>query len=221
MIKRCFKCNKMITILSKSHIIDNQILCKNCALENSNAKTLERTYGWYSREDEYYSGLIIENGIKTYLAFKPIVTNEELEINREKINSLPIDIRNKILEIPQYKIFFKKVISTHTAEHSLFSEKSVPYYVTQNNPVEIILPQNNGLYYDPVKDSAAYKMVIEEVSQIAKQKHKEHMIKHFGEEYVIGGIHIYYAIEAHILYEKYGIYCINNPMSLNKGLYLD
>ena len=221
MIKRCFKCKKILTVFSKSSIIENHTFCKACALEMAKAKASKKTYGRYSRNDEYYSGLIVENGIKTYLASKPILTCEEIEINREKINNLPIDIRNKILEIPQYKIFFKTSADQNKTEQSMFSSNSVPYYVTQNDQIPKVLPQNNGLYYDPVKDSEAYKMVIKEVSQIANQRYREYLLKAFGGKNVIGGAHIYYAIEADTLYEKYGIYCINNPMSLNKGLRID
>ena len=59
------------------------------------------------------------------------------------------------------------------------------------------------------------------MEQISRKKYEKHMIERFGTEYVMGGIHTYLSIEADTLYEKYGIHCINNPMSLNQDLYID
>ena len=211
MIKRCSKCKKTICFSSQAYNIDDKLFCCKCANEISKAKALEKTLGWYSQEDFYYSGLIVENDVKTYLALKPIATREEIENNLIKINNLHPEIKNKILEVPQIKIFF---------------ENDIPYYVTKNNSTKIMLPfrNENGTryYYDPVEDTEAYKMVIDDVTSMAEDKFKEHMKKHFdSDEYILGACHIHWAIEAMVLYEKYGIYCINNPMSLNRHLFID
>lgn len=206
MPKYCDKCKKKIDVFSKTYPIDNQVFCRKCANNVLESKALEKTLGWYSIEDIYYSGLVVENGVRTHLALKPVVTKEESENTFRKINDLPSDIKNKILEVPQFKIFFKN---------------DIPYYITQNDPIEKKLPKSEGCYYDPVKDTEAYKIVVEDVIAIAVQRHKEHMIKHFGSESILGDVHIYYAIEAHVLYDKYGILCVNNPMSLNHHLFID
>ena len=210
MIKRCFKCKKIICFSFQTYTIDEHIYCRKCAHEVAHAKALEKTFGWYSKEDSYYSGLLVESGVKTYLALKPIATKEELESNWTKINNLPLEIKSKILEVPQVRIFF---------------EEDIPYYVTQNDSTKKRLPMHKSfgenLYYDPIEDTEAYKMVIDEVVAIANERFQKHMEKHFGAEYPIGAIHIHLAIEAMVLYEKYGIYCINNPMSLNRHLFID
>ncbi len=211
MTKRCCRCKKRLGIFSKAYHEFGDIYCGNCLSQ----KALEVTYDWYSQDDLYYSGHIVEAGLPTNLALRPLVTQEELDSNLNKINNLPPNIKDKILELPQLKIFFK----------SEGRYNDVPYYVTPNDPIEKRLPirEKSGFYefYDPIEDTEIYNLVIPEIREIANQKYKEHMRKYFDNEFIVGGIHIYLAIEAHTLYEKYGIYCINNPMSLNHDLFID
>lgn len=217
MNKYCCVCMKKLSIFSKTYCIDGQVFCSKCAIEFSKKRSFSQNFGWYSQEDIYYSGVITESGVRTNLALTPVVTDEELENKFKKINALPSDIKNKILEIPQIKIFFKR--EKPLSDNPFYMD--TPYCVTQNDPTEKVLPKINGEYYDPIKDTEAYKLVINGVRTIANQRYKEHMIKYFGSEYVLGGIHIYYTIEAQVLYDKYGINCVNNPMSLNHDLYID
>ena len=88
MVKRCSKCKRLMGLFSKVYTIDDRLYCRKCANEIASAKALEKTLGWYSQEDVYYSGLIVENGVKTNLALKPIATKEEIESNLKKINDL-------------------------------------------------------------------------------------------------------------------------------------
>ena len=217
MAKYCCACMKKLSIFSKTSRIDGQVFCRECTLEFSRKRWLEATFGFYSQEEIYYSGVITESGAQTNLALNPVVTDKELENNLKKINALPLNLKNKILEIPQIKIFFKR-------EQPLVNNpfyRDTPYYTTKNDPTEKVLPKINGEYYDPTINTEAYKLVIQGVKAIANRRYKEHMMKYFGSEDISGSIHIYYAIEAQVLYEKYGINCVNNPMSLNHELFID
>lgn len=217
MAKYCCACVKKLSIFSKTSRIDRQVFCRECTLEFSRKRRLEATFEFYNQEEIYYSGVITESGARTNLALNPVVTDEELENNLKKINTLPLNLKKKILEIPQIKIFFKR---EKPLIHNPFYTDT-PYYITKNDPTEKVLPKINGEYYDPTKNTEAYKLVIQDVRAIASQRHKEHMMKYFGSENASGSIHIYYAIEAQVLYEKYGMNCVNNPMSLNRDLCID
>jgi len=212
MAKYCSKCNKKISIFSAKYHIGKQVLCSKCAngisRENSIYKSSKKTQEDFGRKDVFYSGLVTENGIRIHPFLNEVTTKEDIESNLRKISNLPVDIQKKILKVPQFEIFF---------------ENNIPFYITQYDSVKKELPRFNGCYsyYDPVQDTEAYKIVIEDVKKIADKEYEEEMIKQFGTKEVFGGVHRYYAIEAKILYEKYGIHCINNPMSLNHDLYID
>lgn len=150
----------------------------------------------------YYSGLIVDADIDR------LSNKFEIRRNWKKIKNLPSHISEKILALPQFEIFF---------------EGTVPYYLTQNSNIKKELPRRNGkgFFYDPVEDTEAYKLVIENVKDLAQIEYEKQMMKRFGTKRVFGGVHIYYIIESNILYEKYGIRCINNPMQLNNGLHID
>lgn len=156
----------------------------------------------------YFSGLITTPNVTTH----PVSTHQyceaDIENNINKIRNLPENIREQILKIPQYKIFFRG---------------GIPYYKTKGMLFARKLPRVNkkGIYYDPVQDTKAYQMVIEDVEKIASKEYEETMLKKYGTTQVFGGIHQYFGIKSSILYEKYGIYCIHNPMTLNKGLFID
>ena len=64
-------------------------------------------------------------------------------------------------------------------------------------------------------------MVINEVRKIAQREYEEEMLRQYGTKVVLGGVHIYYSIEASVLYRKYGIRYVNNPQKLNHGLFID
>ncbi|MBQ9691757.1 MAG: hypothetical protein IJV70_01210 [Clostridia bacterium] len=85
------------------------------------------------------------------------------------------------------------------------------------------MPRKNGrgFYYDPVEDTPIFKMVINEVRKIAQREYEEEMLRQYGTKVVLGGVHIYYSIEASVLYRKYGIRYVNNPQKLNHGLFID
>lgn len=155
-----------------------------------------------------YSGLIVSDDIKVHPYLNIPNNKTVIKDNLEKIKKLPKELCDKILEIPQFEIFF---------------EGNVPYYITNNDSVKKELPKSNGgdWYYDPVEDTEAYKMVIEEVQKEAQKIHEDELMKAFGTIHVLGGVHGYFGIESKILYEKYGICCINHPMDLNLGLFID
>ncbi len=123
-----------------------------------------------------YSGLVVKNDIRINPVSDEVTTEEDIESNLIKINTLPRDIKDKILKVPQFEIFF---------------ENNIPYYITQNDTVKKELPKNNGcyFYYDPVKDTEAYKIVIEDVKKIAIKEYEKEMIKEFGTKAVLGGVH--------------------------------
>ena len=209
MAKYCCKCKKKIGFFSATYFIGEQEICKKCANNVSvDCKDLKNIDEDLGRTDIFYSGLIIKSGIRIHPVFDEVTTEKDIENNLNKINNLPNNIKTKVLKVPQFKIFF---------------ENNIPYYTTQNNFEKKELPKVNGCYsyYDPVQDTEAYKLIIDDVEKLAQQKYEEEMIKEFGTKEVFGGVHRYYAIESHILYEKYGIHCINNPMSLNHDLYID
>ena len=212
MAKYCSKCNKKLSFFSAKYPIGSHILCSECAngisQTNSINNNSKKTQEFFVKKDVFYSGLIVKSGIRIHPVSEEITTKEDIESNLRKINNLPVDIKKKILKVPQFEIFF---------------ENNTPYYVTQNDSVKKELPRANGSYgyYDPVMDTEAYKIVIEDVKKIANKEYEEEMIKEFGAKIVLGGVHRYWAIEANILYKKYGICCINNPMSLNYGLFID
>lgn len=207
MAKYCCKCKKKISFFSATYFIGEQSFCRECAnYVSESCKDLNNSDEDLGGTDIFYSGLVIESGIQIHPFY--VTTEKDIENNLIKINNLPKNIKTKVLEVPQFKIFF---------------ENNIPYYTTQNNSEKNELPKVNGCYgyYDPVKDTEAYKLIIDDVGKLAQQKYEEEMIKEFGTTKVFGGVHSYYAIESGILYEKYGIRCINNPMSLNHDLYID
>lgn len=212
MAKYCCKCKKKIGIFSAAYPIGNQVLCRGCANDVSQANSInnnsKKTQEDFGKNNVFYSGLVLKDSIRINPGLGEVTTKEDIENNLRKINNLPEHIKNKILEVPQFEIFF---------------ENNTPYYITQNDPVKKELPRANGcyFYYDPVKDTEAYKIVIEDVKKTADKEYEDEMIKKYGTKKVLGGVHLYYVIEARILYEKYGIHCINNPMSLNRDIYID
>lgn len=132
---------------------------------------------------------------------------DQKEIVISKLQNVPKYVADKILELPQYEIFFCGYKG---------------YYRDSINMAVRELPRGeDGGYYDPVCDTEAYNLVIHEVKNLARHKYEELMMRQFGTTSVFGGCHTYYRIEASILFEKYCITCINHPSDLNMGLFLD
>ena len=209
MAKYCCKCGKRMRFFSATYFIGDQVFCGDCVDNVSEACKDSKNINENLDETEIlYSGLIAKSGIKTHPVQDEVITEKEIESNLTKINNLPKKIKTKILKIPQFKIFF---------------ENDIPYYISQNIFQKKELPKRkgSGWYYDPVEKTAGYKLVIDDVKKMAEKEYEAEMIKEFGTRNVLGGVHRYYAIEANILYEKYGICCINNPMYLNPGLHID
>jgi len=144
---------------------------------------------------------------RSELMYSGLILDEE-GIILDKIKELPKHIGEKILELPQYEIFFEG--------YKAF------YRDSKSGDVKELPKRNgNGFYYDPVENTEAYKLVIGEVKSIAENEYKQQMLEVFGTTRVFGGVHTLYNKEARILYDKYGITWINNPMRLNRGLCID
>jgi len=156
----------------------------------------------------YYSGLVTDETTGSGSIWERIQNKWEIKRNIQKIKLLPQSVRDAVLALPQFEIFF---------------EGSVPYYITKECNIKKRLPQSTpgDLFYDPVKDTDAYKLVIREVQETAKVRYETYMTERFGTQRILGGVHLYCKMEADILYQKYGIRCINDPDCLNIGLHTD
>lgn len=152
-----------------------------------------------------YSGLIFDDITGEKSIWGILKNKKRIKSNYKKIKKLPKHIADKILELPQYEIFFKG---------------GIPYYKDSKSNIEKELPKRdgNGFYYDPVEDTEAYRLVIDDVKISAMNEYEKQMYEQYGSMPVLGGEHFYYTIEADILYKKYGITCINNPMKFNDML---
>ncbi len=148
-----------------------------------------------------YSGLIVDPDISTYSFFDKIKRKKEIRKNIKKIKMLPEYISEKILEVPQFEIFYQGF---------------TPYYITQNDLEKKEFPKNDdGYYYDPVMDTEAYKMIKESVEKKARKIYEEDMIKKYGTTNILGAYLFYDFVEATVLYEDYGIFCFNSLACFN------
>ena len=154
---------------------------------------------------KYFSGLVTEPDVSGLSDFGKFKSALDITNNLKKIRALPSPLSEAILGLPQFEIIF---------------EGQTPFYLTEDGRCE--LPKRYGeRYYDPVEDTEAFKLVIDEVRAEARAEADKELLKRFGTTRVMGGVHVYYGIEARIMYEKYGITYINNPMTLNLGLHID
>ena len=155
--------------------------------------------------NKLYSGFVIEKNINPRSVLYKFKRKKEI-MKMLKDKDIPLDIKKAILKMPQYEIFF---------------ENFTPYYRENNSPDKKELPMEKGLYYDPVKCTKAYKSVIKNVKAEA-QKEYDKFLADFRDGYAaLGDVHKLISIESEILYKKYGIKCINNPMTLNPGVRVD
>lgn len=145
-----------------------------------------------------YSGLINDCSI---------ASRQEIEENLRIINGHEVEIRNKLLEVPQFSILF---------------DNGEPYYFTQYNSERIKLPKTKyGRYYDPLEDTEAFKMIVSKVKEMAEKEFDELIQREYDGRKKLGSVHLYYGIEKRIMKEHYGLDWINNPMDLNLGLCID
>ena len=155
---------------------------------------------------KYFSGLVKQPDVSKLSEFYKMKSALDVRNNLIKIESLPSPVSEAILSLPQFEIFF---------------EGSTPYYTVDGGEKQELPRRNGGFYYDPVEDTEAFKLVIDDVKNAAREEADNELMKRFGTKHVMGGVHIYYGVEAKIMYEKYGITYINNPMTLNLGLHID
>lgn len=152
------------------------------------------------------SGFVIDKYINPKSFLYKTKRKNEIKKLLSKRNDIPDNIKKALIEMPQYEIFF---------------ENFTPYYRENNSPDKKELPMEKGLYYDPVKSTKAYKLVIKNVKAEA-QKEYDKFLADFRDGYAaLGDVHKLISIESEILYKKYGIKCINNPMTLNPGVCVD
>ena len=156
---------------------------------------------------KFYSGLIVDPDVEKSIYLYPRTSTgiSEIQSNLAKIEKLPWFIRDEILKIPQFEIFF---------------ENNIPYYTTQFSDDKKELPCSSW-YYDPVMDTRGYELISDIAYLKGKALWEDYMIRTYGKREVFGTAHIMSRFIEEVLYNDYGIRCIHNPMVLNRNLYAD